>query len=552
MKRGLIIAASFLFLPAGLFSQAGPLSGSLRYEHQYQEILVNGALLTSLRRSPSLNLNTKGFFSSKNFVYYTLRTSLNTNFRTSHTPSSIYDTRQLLWNAYDVNLFFLQSSPVNFDVAAREYTTDIRYDYGSADLRSGTRDREVRANFSVIRVPFLPTINVGYRRSRSYSIVHQPYEQVTSQYTFSASSSNLSGGSANVSGSLSDFRERYSGFGERILTLQMNGQQLLEPGHQLTFGSEYNKYGSYSALSGGLGYGGVLDDGVRISSSVTGQNASGRNYAVRSVSASQGISVKQGDHLQWGGSLSGGAGVSTLALGGAPRRIPTSNWTGSVNLSHNRNFGALMLVNNLSFGYGERLYIDRQSFWRASLGNTLQRTVGRFALNATYNFSTLVNSNSFSWRSVEHYAMFSATGTLPAAIRSRSTLDYRSYTYGGSRPTGSDQITLNGSQSFDGNFTMVIPFTLGAGGAIHWYLASLRGHTYSWHVRFQSSNFFMKSLYAGYQYQRRFDPYYNKESREQSATLSYRWRSLAFGLTAREITLFSRQRDIRFTVERSF
>ncbi len=538
-------------MASAAFSQLGPIGGEIRYEHQYQDVLVNGNLLTSLRRSPSINLSTTGSIKSEHFIFYTLRTSFTAGFRTSRSSHSAVSTRQFLWNEYDVNLLFLQTAPVNFQLATREYTTEIRYDYQGLRNRGGTRDHQDRIGVALTRVPFFPLVNFSFIRNKSWAIVGDPFEQLSLQYVFSASSRNGTDGHASVSGSLSEFREKYSGISERILSLQFDGSRSLAERHHVNFGSEFNKYASYSGLSGGVAYGGILNDVIRLTTGLTGQSASSVNFSVYSVSASQGVQITQNEFFKWGLGIGGGTGVTTFRRYGERVRLANDNWNGNINLNHVRSVGTFNVANNLTLAYGERSYLETISFYRIGLSNSAHRSVGRFLVNAAYNYSHLSNSGNGTWRSTEHFALIGVSGTLPGEIRSRSTADFRSYDYGGDRLTASDQSTINLAQTFDGSFKHVIPFTLGAGASVHYFFAGLRGHTYGWNASFQTSQLFLKGLYASYRYARSFDPYYRRASLEHSASFSYRWRLLSFQLTLRERTVFSRQRDIRLSVERS-
>ncbi len=551
MYRTVIIASALFLSSYSAFPQLGPVSGDIRYEHQYQDVLVNGSLVTSLRRSPSINLTTSGSIRSEKFIFYSIRTGLTAGFRTSQSSQSLVETRNILWNAYNVNVFFLQTAPVNFQLASREYANDTRYEYQGLRSRGGTRDHEDRIGLSLVRVPFVPLINLTFTRNKSWSVVGEPFEQRTHQYVFSASSRNGVDGHASVTGSLSEFREKYSGFSERILSLQFDGSRTLSERHQVTVGSEYSKYASYSALSAGASYAGELSGAVRINSGLNGQNASSRNYSIRTVSASQRIQIVQDKNFTWGLGAGGATGVTILPQREGRERIPTNDWNANLNLNHVRSLGGLSVANNVALTYGRRNYLEELTYYRLGVTNSANRNIGKFLVNATYNFSYLENRNSGSWRSTEHFAMLNLTGTFPPSIRSRSTADFRSYDYGGDRLTASDQSTLNLAQSFDGSFRHVIPFTLSAGASVHYFFAGLRGHSYGWNTSFQSSQFFLKDLSASYRYSRSFDPYYRRESLEQTARLSYRWRLLNLQLTLRERTVFSRLRDVRFSVERS-
>lgn len=554
MKRVSSIVWLILGLASALYSQKGGdggIGGHIRYEHQYQEVSVNDNLLISLRRAPSVDLRKSGFISSKYFLAYTLRTALSTTFQTSRYSTERNDSRQFHWNEYDVNFLFFQKSPVTIQLASREYTTDVRYDYGALDTRSGTRDREHRVNFSVTRVPFLPLINLAYRTNRSWSIVNAPYEQKSEQFSFSAATRNGSEASANVSGSLSSFRERFTGISERILTVQFNGTRQFSERHAISLGSEFNKYGTYSALSGGLSYGGAISRKLRINSGLRGQNSSGRSYSFRSVSTTQSASLVLDEHFRGGVNLSAGTGIAVSDIRGDRRRVPNHNWIGSFNLSHSRQTALFQTSNNISMSYGGRVSGNRLTFWRFGLSNTIQRSVGLFDLKGTYNFSTLLNKNGTDWSATNNYVEGEGSARLPQGIRSRTSLDYRSYTYGGDGPKSANRHTLNFKQHLTGKFNYVIPFSLGLGGSVHWYYAFLRGRTYGWNITFASPHFFLKSLYANYLYRRSYDPYYDKESREQTASFTYRWRSLNFQLHLREMKLFSTQREVRFMVERA-
>ncbi len=552
MKRTIIICWASFFLTSSSFSQLGRIGGSLRYEHQYQDVLVNGSLLTSLRMSPSINLNTEGFISSENFIFFTLRTALNSSFRTGHSASSVIKTKQYLWNAYDVNVFFFQIAPANLQFSMREYVNDIRYEYQGLKSRSGTRNHETMAGFALVRVPYMPQVNFSYRRNRSWSIVGEDYNTRSDQYVFAASSKNGTSGHASVTGSVSDFYESFTNFSERIATLQFDGSNVISDGHQLTIGSEYNRYGRYSTLSGGVAYAGLLSDRVQLYSNVNGQNASGWNYSFYSGNTSGNLQFTMDEHFRYGVGLSGGRGSTVTTIEGYTRSVESYSVSGNVNLNHTRTLGSVNFMNNLSLAYGRRRYYENSSFHRVGFNNSANRAIGRFTVNAVYNFSFLTNKTTLSWQSIENFAMLAATGVLPASIRTRTSADFRSYTYKGGAFTAPDLSMANIMQTLEGPFKLVIPFTLGAGVTVHYYFTGLSGHAYGWNVTFQSARFFADGLSASYRYARDYDPYYRMESIDQTASLYYRWRLLSIQVSLRESWVFNRTRDARFTLERSF
>lgn len=552
MKRVVTILWLLLVSCFQSFGQLYAIRGELRYEHQYQDVLSRDFLFTSLRRSPSVNLSTSGSFISKRILFYTVRTSLNASYNTSHSGGGTFKGTQYLWNLYDVNLMFLQSSPINFSIGAREHTMKSKYAYGWLNTMGGTRQQEQRINLSLQRISFLPVTTFMYQRTRSWSVYGMPSEQISNQYSFSATASGGSSSSLNLFGNLSEFSDRYNNTSDRILTLELNGSKQLSERHQVGVGAGYTRYPTYSGLSGGVMYGGNLSEQIQISTNLSGQNTSTASYTNHSYGLSQSVRIFQDNHLKYGLSFNSGTGTSIYSSSNNGSKISSFNWATSANVEHQRSIGIIGFANFLSIQYGARQYRYRYSFMGVNVSNTLHSSIGGWGIEGTYNFYSQYNKSSVAWYLMGNSANIAVSGKLPENINSRTTINYNDNHNGGAVEAIDNQRSLSANQSFDASYYYQIPFTLSLSGSVHWYFLHLQGRTYGWQARFGSPNFFVRGLRVSYSYDRHFDPYYHKENAEHNFVLTYQWRALSFELTARQLRFIDRTRDVVFTVSRPF
>lgn len=554
LTRAVIIACVLLALRNISAAQVTSLSGELRYEHQYQDFLPEGgALSTSLQRRPTLTLAVVGDLLSKRIFAYSFFTSLSANFGTSRTPGYEFSNKAYNWNTYNLIVNILPYYPAKLDVAVRENIYDTRSSYDLIETHGRTRQQEQRIALSVDQVPSLPTIFLSYVRNRSWAPVGDPSEQLSQQYSFALSAAGSRYGSAGLSGTVSDITERYSGFHERLATITFTGSRQLSDRHQVSVSSEYNRFTGYSNLSGSLGYAGAYGEQLRLSSILSGFSYSNAFTLGRTVALSERLSYLPGRFFQVALNLDGSRGVTRSDFPSGVQEYTSTSWGANSTLQHNRTVGAAAISNGFTLGYlVQDYFIERQRTVTAAISNGVQFPVGAFAASGDYNFYYNLTRNFERWALVGNNAGLAFSGTLPGQIRSGTNIRYRSDHYSGDVSSFRDQRNLTLGQRFDGSYYYVIPFTVGIGGSVNWYMASIRGHTHTWHVSFNSPGFFVQGLFASYVYTRNFDPYYRQESVDQLATLLYRWRALSFEARVRQTTVPIRIREFWLSVSRAF
>jgi hypothetical protein len=533
------------------FSQSSPLGGSIRYEFKYEDVLANSTLSSTRFHVPSVFLLKKGSIYSPNIFSYAVSTSFTASYQNTLSTQTYSKGTQFHWNEYDLNLYFLQTSPVKLQLSSREYTDDLKYEYSTLSFRSKTRNHQDVVNFEMDRVRYMPRLSFTYIRNKAWSLEGASFDQRSDQYNFSAYSRNGSDGYASVVGSLSDFHERSIGFSERILTVQFDGSQNLAEGHTVTLGSEFDRYDNYSSLTGGLSYAAMLSPSLGINTGLNGQNSSSRNFSYYSAGVSQGVRFTLDEHFRLGlrGSASAGASTSQLLL--RPTRTRNDRWEGLFDIGHVRALGAVNVTNNLALTYGKFQYLDSFSYYSLVFSNGANTTVGTFAINGTYNFSYHKNNSTLAWQSWENTALLSANGMLPGMIQSQTMADFRSVDYSGFAVTASDLSSLKFSETLGRSFAHLIPFTIRVRGSVQYFYRGVSGRTYSFGASFQSPRFFINNLTASYIFRRDYDPFYRILTINHDATFTYRWRLLSFQLGFFERVEFSRIRQVRFTVERA-
>ena len=548
-----IIGLAMLMLNLYCDAQVMSLRGELRYEHQYQDFLPEGgSLSTSLRQGPALNLNLLGNVLSKRILAYSLFTSLATSFGSSHTSIYSFSNTQYNWNAYNVIVNVLPYSSAKLDLSARENMVDTKSAYDIISTRSRLRQQEQRIALSVEQVPALPTMSLSYTRNRSWAPIGESSEQLSHQYSFALSSSSGSTAAVSLSGSLNDVAERYTGFHERLLSLNLTGSKQFSERHRLNINSDYNQYSAYSNLTGSVGYNGQFGDRLRLSSGVSAVSYSSANALGRTGGLTEGIAYTLDQNFQLGLNFSGTIGSSKVVSSNNIRTYLSTNWEGRTSVQHTRLLGTMTVTNGFSVGYLVQQYIDRYTTFSSSFSNGVQLPVGMFAASGDYTFSYSTTQNSGQWAVIGNNVGIVVGGTLPEQIKSNTSVRYRDDHYSGDNSSFRDQQNLLLSQRFDGSFVYVIPFTLGVGGSVNWYFASVKGHTHAWYISLNSPGFFLRGLFANYVYTRNFDPYFHQEVVEHNGSLLYQWRALSFQLRYRHAIFPIRVRDVMFTVSRPF
>jgi len=551
-----VVAISWLLLVFYLHgnAQLRTLSGELRYEHEYQDMLAdNGLLTTELRRSPILSLNLTGDLISRELLTYSLFSSLNLDYNTSRNDLYEYSANQSTWNKYNLIVNVLPLFPVKLNLSARENSYNMKSNFDAlGEVQTLTREQEQRADLSVYQIPWLPTMNMSYTRNFSWTEIGEPSEVLNQTLNFGLSGSSGPGGAVSLSGVLSDFNDRIRNTDDRLFTLNFSGSKALSDQHHISVNSDYNQYSTYSNLTGSVGYSGVFSNQLRLNSGLSGNTVSAVNYEFRSAGFNEGLTYIADQNFQFGLGLRGTTGLSQSVYGDSSQSIPSSDWATSFSIQHTRPLPSLTVSNGLSLGYEVQNFGSRYRLFNAAWSNTMQIPIDRFSLIGDYTLIFNHNENSDWWNLIGNNAGIMATGTVLDRVQSQSSVRYHDEHYTGDAASFRDQQNLILNQRFTGSYTYLIPFTLGFGGSINWYFANIKGHTHSWNISFSSPSFFIRGLFANYNYARTFDVYYQKESVEQTGSLLYRWRALSFEGRFRSVSFPVRVRDFVFDIARTF
>jgi len=532
-------------------AQITRISGDLRYEQQYQDLQFNDQLSTSLRYNPMLDLGLNGIILAQRVCDFNIHTSFNLDYGDSHVRELTLSNQQTYWNAYDATASFFEFSPIKFQLSARDHIITAKSKYDTlSEFDTKIRSQEQRIQFGVDKISFLPTLNVYYIQDRDWSVEGEPSEGSSKQLSFAAASAIGQASSVNLSGSFSDVQERYSGFDEKNVSLIFTGTKEISATQHLNVSSEYYRYSDYGAFTGSLGYVGLLNDRLRFTSGMSGNQTVSAFTNYRNVGATEGLNLAVADNYQFGLSLNGTTGdfasISTATSN------PTRTFGGGVTAQHTRTAGGFTIMNGFSVGYLQQEYSELFRIWEGGITNNISTSLGGFALSGNYDLSAQSTINTISWSSVSTNAGVNAAGVVYGNLRSQSSLHIRADNYGGASSFSRDQRSINLQQGFDGVYHYYIPFSIGFGGSYSWFSAAPVDHTYGWYASFTSSNFFLRGLYASYRYTRNFDPYFHRELVEQNGSFDYQYRALMFHLEFRHAMIPDRLRDISFIVSRPF
>lgn len=551
-----VVAISWLLLVFFVVGKAqlGTITGELRYEHEYQDMLAdNGILTTDLRQSPMLNLSMEGSVISRQLLTYSLFTGLSLNYNHSHNNIYTNSSSQSSWNKYNLLFDILPYSPVKLSLAARENTYDTKSNYNNlGDIQSQTREQEQRANLSVYQIPWLPTMNVSYVHGHSWTVVGPPSDIINQTLSFGMSGSSGPNSAVGFSGSLTDFNDRIANTDDRLFTMNFSGSKALSDQHHISVNSDYNRYETYSNLTGSVGYNGIFSNQLRLSSGVAGNTVSSATYEFRSLSVNEGLTYLADQNFQMGVGFRGTSGLSQSILHDSTETNPSSDWAGSFTVQHTLPLTYLTLSNGASIDYEIQNYDLGYRILNINLNNNVQVPDGKFVFVGDYSFLFNHNENSDWWDLIGNNAGISASGPIWEGIQTQSAVRFYEQHYLGDAASFRDQKNLILTERMNESYNYIIPFTLSFGGSINWYFAIIHGHTHSWNINFASPSFFFRGLFASYNYSRTFDVYYQRESVEQIASLLYRWRALSFEGRFREDSFPVRIRDFIFDVARTF
>ncbi len=552
MKRVLTIALALGVLTGGVRGQITSISGELRYQHQYQDVLSGDILSRSLRQSPMLSLNAGGNIIAPQLVLFNLSTSLAADFNDTRSGLYSFQGKQYLWDYYNLSMGLLQYSPVKVNIMARENVLKARSDQGVSDILStGVRRQEQQVELSTYKIKALPSTSIAYGRDRSWSIDGTPYNQINERYSLGMSTSN-GGSSVALNGSISDMREQYSGLRSRYSTLQFFATRNFGEDNRLDIDADYDRYDDFSVMSGNGTFTGSLNEQVRLYSSVYARNSSSAFSSSDYIGVSQGVQVLQDPNWRYSASVSVKKGKDVRLVRGERRKDQTFEWSNTASVQNTRALGFGNLSNSLSVSYSrQRFLVDQQSL-SGGFSSGIQSTVGPMSITAGYGLSGGVIVDGGRRYRINNTFNLTSGGTVTARLQSETSVYYNDDRYSGNVGYFNNQRSLQARQSFVAPFTVLIPFNLAAGGSVTWLYYGLVGRTYGWNVTFNSSSFFLMGLSAYYRYSRTFDPYYVRESVEQNLQFKYQWRALLFEIRLREYRVRDRIREFWFSLARPF
>lgn len=552
MKNIIIIILLFFTLDVDVFSQLNSYYGELRYQHQYQDILSDNNLSTSLRRNPMLNLGGEGNIFARELGQFFVTTSLNGSFSNARAGDYAVANRQFLWDYYNVIVILLPNAPVQFNLRAREGMIESKTEFGTALMPITTaRKQEYGFTASSTNLKFLPSTSFTYQRSREWSFMDEPYDRRNNTYALSLATS---GGTTavNLNGSVNERIEQFSQARERDYNVVFNGTKDFNETDRLDLTSEFERYGSYSTLSAAVSYGGTLSERTTLFSSLGGRNSASPYYVLRYLNTSHGVNVRHSEHFQSTVNVSAKTGSELFSSLGNQIKSTHYDWSVGSGISHGRALSFGTITNSLTLGIGQQKYNEVRQNYSIGFGNGLQTRIGRFSVTANQNFSFNAIVDGSKRYEIGNSARGSVDGMIWYRIKSQTVINYQNQRYTGTVGTFRNRKTLQIRELLNSSFYYYIPFTIGIGGTVSWYLGDRPQHSYNWNFTFSSSRFFIPALSVTYRYNRSFDLYYGRQVIEQSADIRYQWRALRFEVNLRESKLINRRREIMFTVSRPF
>ena len=533
-------------------AQIRSVNGSLRYQHRYQDVLSGGILSTSQARSPLLSLGLSGDIITPRLVSFSLLTTLAGSFSSASAAGSAFSGRQFAWDYYDLSVGILQYSTVRFDIGARDgvLETGNALDEGPVFV-ARSRRQEQRFSVATHKVRFLPSTNLTYARTRSWSLNQEPFDQRSDQYTLALSAFNGSS-SLSLSSSITHVRELYGGWSERMASVELDARKEFNEFHRIDLTSAYSSFGGSDAMTGSLGYSGALSRRVFLRTGLAGSHYTSFAGSTRMFGVTQGFQFVQDDYLRYDLDVSARSRRYDRPPVLGQDRTRDYDWGTNASIQHARPLGFGNLSNSLSASFGRQYYVDVRTLYGGRFGTSFQTQLGSFQTSLSYALSGDVLTNRIRRTHLFTDASFRMAGDLAPRVTSVSNLDYRDDRYAGDVESFRNWRTLIARQAFTGTFHAVIPFSLGLGGSVTWYYAWVSGRTYGWSATFSSNAFFVRGLSALYTYSRSFDPYYSRERVEQQAELRYQWRMLSFELRVKKYRLFDRRQEAWFSVVRPF
>jgi hypothetical protein len=533
-------------------SQMRSITGEIRYEHQYQDILSGGILSTALRQSPRFSLQTGGVILRPELATFDLRTALAWDLGTGKTRDQSVSTRQFSWDSYDLNVALLQYSPVKINASARDNLLKTRSDNGLAETFStGVRRQEQRFNVSTYKLTALPSTTVGFDRTRTYSTTGDPFDQVVQRLSLGMSTAN--GSSAmSVSAGISRSHERVSGLRNTYGTVQFNANKDFTEDDQLDITADYDRYDDFATLGTTANFRGLAGEATRLFTSVFGRTSVSRITSSLYYGASQGVQITAGEHWQFGGTLSSRAGRDTRMTATGENRETTFDWAGNTSVQHSRETVLGMMQNAASVSYREQKLGEEHRGLSGSVSNGLSRTFGLYAFAIGHGLSGGIAMNGSRRYSVGNTGTFTFTAAYPSRLWLQTSANYSDERYSGDVGRFRNRRMLMARQGLTTPVVFLFPFSLSAGASVTWYFAGITGKAYGWYGSFTTGSFFVRGLAATYRYNRTYDPYFLREAVEQTAEFRYQWRSVFLELRLREYSILDRRREVWFSIGRPF
>lgn len=527
--------------------------GAVRYEHQYQDALAGDRLSSLQRRNPQLLLGTSGYLYSPALLTFGLRTSLNAQYSTAQFDSYSQTSRQLLYNYYDVNIDALRNFIAQISVSAR----DAELENTSQNMSLGerfarTRQQQQRISVSSDKLDFLPRTNIGYTRTRSWSLSPDIlFEQVQNDYAIDLAQSTP-GSTLALSANLLNSEERHTGVKTNHIRLGMNASKQLTADQRVDVNGEYYEFESLRSLSGSGIYSNSLSEEVRLSSNVTAVNMSSLSSSSTTFNGSQSAQWLYSQNFHFGLGAYGQLGRSKVLDGSFISDFSMAGWGTSASAQHMRTILTLDMSNSVTGGYDRSENYGGQQTLSGSLSNSLRRMVGSFQLDANHGSSVSSTAGKAPFGIVAHSIGLGASGGLMWDLGSQSIIEYRYETRTAEGNPISRTKSARFQQRIDASTFFLIPVNLGATGSVNWSWVPVAGRWYAFDLTFTTPHFFVIGLSVSYRFSKTFDPLAARSSTQHSVDMTYQWRSLAFQARFQEFRYLDRRREFWFAVSRPF
>jgi len=553
MKRIIFRAGFCLFVFAyPAFGQLTSLGGVLEYRHEYSDVLTGDRLSTGLTRSPILNIHATGDVLDPNLARFSLSTNLNASRSDAHSGGIDYVSKGYSWDYYNLALNFLPLLPVRFDVSTRAGVNG----WGS-ELYSGysyfARSRRDEQTYSAYtqRIKWLPTAQFSFRRTHTSADESGSADVLDRRYSFSLSTGN---GVSSIAmfGGMSDIESGIAQIRNRIYDLSIEAFRGYSEKSRLEVSAQYNRYDDYGTLSAAVSYGNSEMEHLTSSTSLIANNTVSGSFRSFSTGATESVLFAPEGNFQYGLNFSGRGGREVFYGSGGAVRNPTYEYTGSASVSHNRGVEGINLTNSLSFNYSRQKLLDLFTRFGAGISNGVNSHALGFDLFARHSISSGVQYNAERTTNVSNVADFTANGRLWQRIISTTGANYRDDRYTGDGTQYRNYRLFVVRQSFRTSYYYWIPFSIELSGSANWYLTGISGRTYGWNFLFQSGSFFVRGLGFDYRYSRSYDPYYLFEVVNQSARMTYRWRTVSLEMRLSQFNTLDRRREVWFSIIRPF